>query len=87
MSLKNLNKATARAKANAKAKPKPDPVTADDVRSMVEGAVDKVVEQIAKIKPAKLEIPERKLVSYRASIERRGGQMTGARIDPIVDKK
>lgn len=50
---------------------------------MMEKAVAKGVE---KIKMPELEVPERQPVSYRATIERRGKQMTGAIIEPIQRK-
>ena len=81
--LKKLNEGIARAKKRPAKRP--DPVTVDAVKEMVETAVDKVVDEVSKIKPQKITIPARKPVSYRATIERRGGLMTGARIDPIVN--
>lgn len=46
-----------------------------------------VAEGVAKIPQQEIIFPERKPVSYQATIQHRGKKMIGARIDPIIEGK
>jgi hypothetical protein len=50
--------------------------------------IEKAVERgVAKIKLPEITFPVREPVSYKATIERRGKEMTGALIEPITGRK
>ena len=68
-------------KAVEKVIDRPDPVVVIDEEKI--GAA--VARQFDKLPRQDIKFPERKPVSYRATIERRGNQMVGARIDPITE--
>ena len=57
-------------------RPEPAPVDPEAIKKAV-------AEGMAKAKPQKITFPARKPVSYQATIQRRGNQMTGALIEPI----